>query len=245
MAMKASDVMTRQVISVAPDASILQAVQLMLQNRISGLPVVDAAGHLVGVVTEGDFLRRTETGTERKRPRWLEFITGPGSLAGEYVRTHGRRVDEVMTVDPVTISEDADLDDVVRLMEKRRIKRVPVTRGDTMVGIVTRANLLHALASLSREASPAALDDAAIRARVIAEFERQPWAPKNLIEVVVRNGVVDLWGVIVADHQREAAGVVAENVPGVKSVRNHLAWVEPVSGMVIAGPDENDRARAS
>jgi len=243
--MKASDVMTRQVISVAPDASILQAVQLMLQNRISGLPVVDAAGHLVGVVTEGDFLRRTETGTERKRPRWLEFITGPGSLAGEYVRTHGRRVDEVMTVDPVTISEDADLDDVVRLMEKRRIKRVPVTRGDTMVGIVTRANLLHALASLSREASPAALDDAAIRARVIAEFERQPWAPKNLIEVVVRNGVVDLWGVIVADHQREAAGVVAENVPGVKSVRNHLAWVEPVSGMVIAGPDENDRARAS
>jgi len=245
MAMKASDVMTRQVISVAPDASILQAVQLMLQNRISGLPVVDAAGHLVGVVTEGDFLRRTETGTERKRPRWLEFITGPGSLAGEYVRTHGRRVDEVMTVDPVTISEDADLDDVVRLMEKRRIKRVPVTRGDTMVGIVTRANLLHALASLSREASPAALDDAAIRARVIAEFERQPWAPRNLIEVVVRNGVVDLWGVIVADHQREAAGVVAENVPGVKSVRNHLAWVEPVSGMVIAGPDENDRARAS
>jgi len=245
MAMKASDVMTRQVISVAPDASILQAVQLMLQNRISGLPVVDAAGHLVGVVTEGDFLRRTETGTERKRPRWLEFITGPGSLAGEYFGTHGRRVDEVMTVDPVTISEDADLDDVVRLMEKRRIKRVPVTRGDTMVGIVTRANLLHALASLSREASPAALDDAAIRARVIAEFERQPWAPKNLIEVVVRNGVVDLWGVIVADHQREAAGVVAENVPGVKSVRNHLAWVEPVSGMVIAGPDENDRARAS
>jgi CBS domain-containing protein len=243
---KVSDVMTRQVISVAPDASVQQAVQLMLQNRISGLPVVDAAGHLVGVVTEGDFLRRVETGTQRKRPRWLEFITGPGSLAGEYVHTHGRRVDEVMTAEPVTISEDADLDDVVRLMEKRRIKRVPVVRGDTMVGIVSRANLLHALASLSREALPAAADDAAIRARVITELERQPWAPKNLIEVVVRNGVVDLWGVIVADHQREAAGVLAENVPGVKSVRNHLAWVEPVSGMVIAGPDEeSDRAKAS
>jgi len=243
--MRADQIMTRNLITISPKAGVADAIAKMLEFRIGGLPVVDSAGAIVGIVTEGDFLRRTEIGTERKRPRWLEFITGPGSLAGEYVRTHGRRVDEVMTVDPVTISEDADLDDVVRLMEKRRIKRVPVTRGDTMVGIVTRANLLHALASLSREASPAALDDAAIRARVIAEFERQPWAPKNLIEVVVRNGVVDLWGVIVADHQREAAGVVAENVPGVKSVRNHLAWVEPVSGMVIAGPDENDRARAS
>jgi CBS domain-containing protein len=243
--MKVGDVMTRRVISVAPDGSIRDAVQLMLQNRISGLPVVDPAGHLVGMVTEGDFLRRSETGTQRKRPRWLEFITGSGSLAGEYVRTHGRRIDEVMTVDPVTISEDADLDQVVQLMEKHRIKRLPVVRDDRLIGIVSRANLLHALASLDREAPPPVLEDSAIRERVLAELDRQPWAPKNLIEVVVRNGVVDLWGVIVADNQREAATVVAENIPGVKAVRNHLSWVEPVSGMVIAGPDEGERAPAS
>jgi CBS domain-containing protein len=245
MAMKVGDVMTRRVISVAPDGSIRDAVQLMLQNRISGLPVVDAAGHLVGMVTEGDFLRRAETGTQRKRPRWLELITGSGSLAGEYVRAHGRRIDEVMTADPVTISEDADLDQVVQLMEKHRIKRLPVVRDDKLVGIVSRANLLHALASLDREAPPPVLEDSEIRERVIAELDRQPWAPKNLIEVVVRNGVVDLWGVIVADNQREAAAVVAENIPGVKAVRNHLSWVEPVSGMVIAGPHEGERAPAS
>ncbi len=241
--MKASDVMTRQVISVTPDAAIRQAIGLMLENRISGVPVIEAGGKLVGVVTEGDFLRRVETGTERKRPRWLEFIAGPGRLADEYVHTHGRRVDEVMTPDPVTISEDTGLDEVVRLMEERRIKRVPVVRDGKVVGIVSRANLLHALASLDPEAAPVGDDDAAIRRRVLAEFEKQPWAPKNLIDVVVRNGVVDLWGLVVANNQREAAGVAAENVTGVKVVRNHLSWVEPMSGMVIYAGDEEEVAR--
>ena len=244
--MQVKDVMTRNVISVQSDDQVLKAARLMLQNRISGLPVVDKNGELVGIVTEGDFLRRSELGTQRRRSKWLEFIVGPGKLAEDYVHASGRKVEEIMTPEPCVVSEDDTLEKVVELMERHRVKRLPVVRAGRMVGIVSRANLLHALASLSREALPAAADDAAIRARVITELERQPWAPKNLIEVVVRNGVVDLWGVIVADHQREAAGVLAENVPGVKSVRNHLAWVEPVSGMVIAGPDEeSDRAKAS
>jgi CBS domain-containing protein len=134
MPMKVRDIMSPRVISVAPDAGILEAVRLMLQNHISGLPVIDASGALVGVVTEGDFLRRSETGTERKRSRWLEFLLGPSRLADEYVQTHSRAVKDVMTPEAVTIDEDAGLDEAVEIMESRRIKRLPVVRGAQVVG---------------------------------------------------------------------------------------------------------------
>ncbi len=241
--MKAADVMTARVISVAPEASVLECVRLMLQHRISGLPVIDAKGVLLGIVTEGDFLRRVEAGTERKRPRWLEFFAGPSRLADEYVQSHGRKVSDVMTPEPITINEDTPVEEVVRLMEERRIKRLPVMRASKVVGIVSRANLLHALASVGREAAPAAKDDQAIRARILADLAKQPWAPRDLIDATVRNGVVDLWGVVMADHQREAAGVVAENVPGVKEVKNHIAWVEPTSGMVIYQSPEDQQPK--
>ena len=127
----------------------------MLQRHISGSPVVDKQAHLVGIVTEGDFLRRAETGTQRHRPRWLEFLIGPGRLADEYTRSHGRKVHEIMTPDPITVTEQTPLDEVVRMMEKHRIKRLPVVRGQELVGIVSRANLLHALAGLARDIKPA------------------------------------------------------------------------------------------
>jgi len=235
--MKAADIMTRRVISVAPEASVLESARLMLQHRVSGLPVIDAAGRLVGVVSEGDFLHRVETGTELKRTRWLEFIAGPARLATEYVHSHGRKVADVMTGEPVTVGEDTPVEEVVRLMEKRRIKRLPVMRGTKVVGIVSRANLLHALASVAPRAPLAAKDDLAIRDRVLDELAKQPWAPPNLIDVTVRNGAVELWGVVTADHQRDAATVVAENIAGVKKVANHLAWIDPISGMIIYEPD--------
>jgi CBS domain-containing protein len=161
--MQAKDIMTRHVVSVAPDASILVALQLMLENQISGLPVVDHRGELLGIVTEGDFLRRAETGTERRRPRWLEFLLGPGMIASDYVQSHARRVEEVMTPNVWTVSEEAPLADIVALMEKRRIKRLPVMRGDELVGIVSRANLLRALAGVAGEIAPAPKTDEAIR----------------------------------------------------------------------------------
>jgi CBS domain-containing protein len=237
--MKAADVMTGHVISIAPDESVLKCVRLMLEYRISGLPVIDAKESLVGIVTEGDFLRRAETGTERKRPRWLEFLIGPGRLADEYVHAYGRKVAEVMTPDPITISEDTPVEEVVRLMEERHIKRLPVMRGGKVVGIVSRANLLRALAAVGREAAPAGKGDLAIRARVLGELAKQPWALRDLIDVTVRDGVVELWGVVTADHQREAAAVVAENTPGSKNVINHIAWIEPTSGAVIYQPPED------
>jgi CBS domain-containing protein len=231
--MKAADVMTPKVVSVGTEASVLEAIRLMLQNRISGLPVVDGEGLLVGIVTEGDFLRRAETGTQRKRPRWLEFLMGPGRLANEYVHTHGRKVSEIMTSDPVTIAEDTVLDEVVRTMEEHRIKRLPVVRGRGVVGIVSRANLMHALASVAHEVPAGAKSDTEIRDQILAELVKEPWAPRNFINPVVRNGIVELWGTIFDDRERQAARVVAENVAGVKMVKDHLVWVEPMSGMAF------------
>jgi CBS-domain-containing membrane protein len=243
--MKASDVMTPTILSVPPDAALMQAVRLMLQHHISGLPVVDAAGKLVGIVTEGDLLRRVEIGTQRKRPRWLEFLIGPGRLATEYAHASGRKVHEVMTREVHTVSDDAPLDEIVQLMERHRIKRLPVMRGGKLVGMVTRANLLRALASVAREVKPASADDRAIREALVKELHKQPWAPIALIDIVVRNGVVQLWGAITDERQREALTIAAENVPGIKAVEDHLVWVEPTSGMVFASPQDAERAEAS
>jgi CBS domain-containing protein len=243
MTMKARDVMTPRVISIETDAPIMRAVQLMLQNRISGLPVVGPKGELVGMVTEGDFIRRGEIGTQRRRNRWLEFLIGPGRLADEYVHARGRKVEEVMTREPVTVTEDTPLDEVVRLMERHRIKRLPVVRGGELVGIVTRANIMHALVSLAVEAKAPAGDDAAIREQILAECAKQSWAP--MTNVVVRNGVVELWGTITDERERAALKVASENVPGVKTVHDHLVWIEPNSGFVIQSEEDEARARAS
>jgi CBS domain-containing protein len=244
--MKAKDVMTSPVLSVEPDTPILQAVRIMLQRHISGLPVVGSDGRLVGIVTEGDFLRRAETGTQRRRPRWLEFLVGPGRMADEYTRTHGRKVEDIMTADPLTVTEDTPLEEIVEVMEKRRIKRLPVLRGDKVIGIVSRANLLHALAGVAREVKPTVASDQAIRDRVVAELAGQPWAPVSLINVIVRDGIVELWGTITDERERQAMIVVAENVPGVKSVKDHLAWVDALSGMVLyQSDDEPVQAKAS
>jgi CBS domain-containing protein len=235
--MKAEDVMTRDVISIDPDATVLQAARLMLQHRISGLPVIDKDGRLVGVVSEGDFLRRRETKTEHRRSRWLEFLMGPGRIAAEYSHSHGSKVSEVMTEDVQTVDDFTPLEDIVERMEHRRVKRVPVMCGGEVVGIVTRSNLMHAMVSLARTAQAPAEDDAAIRDRLLAEIAKEQWAPAATANVVVHDGVVELWGVIIDERQREALKVAAENIPGVKSVKDHMVWIEPVSGLTIEPRD--------
>ncbi|MGA8389851.1 MAG: CBS domain-containing protein [Pseudolabrys sp.] len=229
--------MTSTVISVQPNATILQAARQMLQHHISGLPVIDR-GEIVGILSEGDFLRRRETNTERRRSRWLEFLMGPGKLAVEYTHSHGSKVAEVMTMEVHTVTEDTTLEDIVELMERRRIKRVPVMRGKKIVGMVTRSNLMHAMVSLARAEPKSAKADAAIRETLLAEMQKQSWAPAAMVNVVVRDGVVEFWGVIIDERQREALKVAAENIPGVNAVKDHLVWVEPTSGMVIEPRDE-------
>lgn len=241
--MQVKDVMTRNVISIGADEPVLTAARLMLQNRISGLPVVDKENELIGIVTEGDFLRRGELGTQRRRPKWLEFIVGPGRLAEEYVHTSGRKVEEIMTPDPCTVSEADSLETVVELMEHRHVKRLPVVRGGRMVGIISRANLLHALASFARDAQPAAPDDIAIRDGVLAALSGQRWAPH--INVVVKGGIAELWGIITDERERQRVIVAAENVAGIKAVRDHLVWVEPMSGMAFPSIEDEATERAA
>lgn len=240
--MQVKDVMTRNVISVGAQETVVRAARLMLQNRISGLPVIDEKNELVGVVTEGDFLRRREIGTGRRRPKWLEFVVGPGRLAEDYVHESGRKVEEIMTPDPWTVGEDDSLDSVVDLMERRHVKRLPVIRDGQMVGIVSRANLMHALASLAREAPPPAGGDSAIRDNIIAAVGKQHWAPR--INVVVKNGVAELWGVVTDERERRALIVATENVPGVERVHDHLVWVEPMSGMAFSSSEEDEAKTA-
>ena len=233
--MKASDVMTRDVLRVARETSVANAIRMMLDNNISGLPVLDN-GKVVGILTEGDLLRRGETGTERHRPRWLEILMGPGRMAGEYVRTHGRKVEEIMTTNVISVAGDTPLDEVVGLMERRRIKRLPVVEGDVLVGVVSRLDLLRALLRAIEAQHSEHRSDDAIREQILAELAKAPWVPKDGLSISVKDGVVDLNGVILEEKERAALRVVAENVPGVRAVEDHLVWVEPVSGTVIEPP---------
>jgi CBS domain-containing protein len=240
--MQVKDIMTINVISIGADEPVVKAASLMLQNRISGLPVVDKEGELIGMVTEGDFLRRGELGTRRRRPKWLEFIVGPGKLAEEYVRTSGGRVEEIMTPDPWTIREDASLEAVVEMMERHHIKRLPVTRGGRVVGIVSRANLMHALASIARDLPAPAGGDSAIRANIMAAIAEQEWAPH--VNVIVKNGVAELHGIVTDDRERQGLTVAAENVAGVKKVHDHLVWVEPISGVAFPSTEDETKERS-
>ncbi len=238
--MRAHQIMTRSVVSITPDATILEAADTMLQHHVSGLPVVDAASKLVGIVSEGDFIRRGEIGTQRKRSRWLRFLMG--SDATQYVREHGRKVSEVMTREPFTIAEDATLEEIVASMETNDIKRLPVMHGDKLVGIVSRANLLQAVASLAREIPDPTADDDHIRSRIIQALEKNDWCPFGL-NVIVRDGIVHLSGVITDENSRQAAVVAAENISGVKKVHDHLCWVETMSGMYLESPEDVEMAK--
>lgn len=231
--MKAKDVMTRHVIYVGQDEPLQRAVELMLNHRISGLPVVDDEGKLAGLLTEGDLLRRAETHTERKRPRWLEFLLGPGKLADEYAHSHGRQVSEVMSTEVISASPDAPLDKVVRLMERHHIKRVPIMKGKHLVGIISRANLVQALAAVMHDVPESSPSDAAISDLIWKEIDKQKWAPRSAIDLIVRNGYVRLGGVVMDMHEIEALTVLAENIPGVKTVENNIAWCDPMSGVVL------------
>jgi CBS domain-containing protein len=242
--MRAHQIMTRPVITVTLETKIVEAANTMLQKHVSGLPVVDGSGKLVGIISEGDFIRRSEIGTQRKRGQFLKFILGPGKAASDFVHEHGRKVSEIMTPEPLTITEDTTLEDIVALMEKKSIKRLPVVRGDTIVGIVSRSNLLQAVASLAREIPDPTADDDHIRNRVIDALEKNDWCPFGL-SVVVRDGIVHLSGVITEERSRKAAVVAAENVTGVNKVHDHLCWVDTMSGMYLNSPEDDDLAKAS
>jgi CBS domain-containing protein len=226
--MNAKDVMTTEVVTVSPETTVQDLAKILSEKGISGTPVVDADQRLVGIVSEGDLLHRAETGTERRvhrrRSWWLESVAAEQEMARDYVKAHGRTVADIMTREVITAEETTDLADLAMLLETRRVKRVPVVSGGKLVGIVSRANLVRALATTSSAPKIVAdTDDRTIREQLLAELRRQQWANIWAADIMVRDRVVHVW--FAADEseaERQAVRVAAENVPGVRGFEEHI-----------------------
>ncbi|GBD42641.1 Inosine-5'-monophosphate dehydrogenase [bacterium HR40] len=220
--MQACDVMTTGVITVSPDTPVHEIARLLVDKRISGVPVVDAEGHLLGIVSEGDLVRRLEEEDDgRRRSWWLDLLATPEERAQGYVRAHGRRASDIMTREVVTVAPDTPVGTIARLLEERHIKRVPVVHQGKVVGIVSRADLLRALAA--RQPETVSADDRVLRERLIRELEKAGLDYHPFVNIVVTEGVVHLWGIVSSQSEADALRVAAENVEGVKAVESHLA----------------------
>jgi CBS domain-containing protein len=227
--MKARDVMTTHAISVGPDLPVQAVANTLVKNGISAVPVVGNDGKLLGIVSEGDLLRRVETGTERRRSWWLDMISSGRSMAAEFAKTHGLKAEDVMTTFVVTADPDTPLNEIAELMERHGVKRIPIVEGGQVVGIVSRANLVQALASGMQD-EPVENTDEALREAVIAQLTGQPWG-RGMINVIVHDGAVDLWGVVDNADEKKAVRIVAERIPGVRSVNDNLRIYQVSSGI--------------
>ena len=220
--MIARDAMTPNPIGVSATLPIEECARILLDKRISALPVVDADGHVIGIVSEGDLMRRRENGTERRYSWWLELVSDPQTMARDFVKSTSHKVVDVMTKQVVSVSEDTPLAVIADILEKRRIKRVPVVKNGKLVGIVSRADLVRVL--LAGRAAPAAAvaSDADIREHFLARLGEEPWGPRSYVNIVVTDGAVELWGFAGSPDEARAIGLLAESVPGVRGVVNNV-----------------------
>ena len=229
--MRATDVMSTPVVAAGPRITVQHVARMMINHRVSGIPIIEEDGQLIGIITEGDLLRRVETGTERRRSRWSEWSLPNSRLAADYVESHARRVAFIMTRDVVTVDESATLGEIADLMEQHRIKRVPVVHYGKLVGIVSRSDLLRVLTSGAASVSDEDTDRS-IRNRLLTELRQQKWATLlNETDIVVSDGVVHLWGVVGSEEERQALRIVAENTSDVREVADHT-----ISGPLRPGP---------
>jgi len=221
--MRAMDIMTSEVITVEENATVQAAAELMAEHGISALPVVDKDTRVIGIVSEGDLLHRAETATEQRRSWWLEIMTSTNQLAGEYIKSHSAKVTDVMTRDVISVTDATPVADIAVLLETHRIKRVPVLRDGRLAGIVSRANLVRALAmTINERASSTEADDENIRNKLLAELKAQKWAEVSPANVTVKDGVVHLWSSYLSEQEKRALVVAAENIPGVRRVEDHM-----------------------
>ena len=226
--MNAGDVMTRPAATLRDDASLGDAIGLMLERDVSGMPAVDEFGRLVGMLTEGDLLHRVEVGTgAHHRSGWWDFLRNPAADAGEYVRTHSRAVADVMSRNPVSVTEGIPLQDVVDLMEKKRIKRLPVLRDDEIVGIVSRSDLLRAVGSLLRSLNAEAGSDTAMLGRLRAELKQQPWFAARDVSLSVKGSVITLVGTVRDERMHAAILVAAQNISGSAGIEDSIVVMNP------------------
>lgn len=222
----AKDIMTREVVAIAPASTVAEAAALMIDKRISAVPVVED-GRLVGIISEGDLVHRAEIGTEgHARSWWLRLFRDAGSLAEDYAKSHSRRVADLMTRNVHTVTELTPVSTVADLLDRARIKRVPVLRGDSVVGIVSRSDLVKAVIAMTLPAKPVPVDDASIRARLLEELQGQPWATTTETSVDVLDGVVSFWGTLGSEDERRATRVLAENIAGVRGIEDHRILID-------------------
>jgi CBS domain-containing protein len=231
--MRAQDVMTSPPITVAPDTPVLEIAALLVERRISAVPVVDASGRAVGIVSEGDLLRRCEIGTERQRSQWLELLLDRSVQAADFSKAYGLFARDVMTREVISVSPDTDLGEIARILEQRRIKRVPVVDNGVPVGIVSRANLLRGLVASARDtAASGGGSDLDLRTALENRLRGEPWIDLSRLNIVVSDGVVHLWGIVRSEEQRRALRIAAESMAGVRAVEDHLSpdWFANSSG---------------
>jgi CBS-domain-containing membrane protein len=230
--MNAADVMTRDVVTVSPDDVVQDVAKLLLKHRISGVPVVDKLGKLVGIVSEGDLMRRAETETDAHRSWWLRLFSASEVLANEYVRSHARKVSDIMTTRVLVAAPDTSLRDIASLMERNRVKRLPIVEGGRLVGIVSRANLMQAFASfMALEPAGDKSDDQSLRERVLDRLRAERWSSPSLVNVIVQQGVVELWGAVDSEAKHKAVRITAEGTPGVASIKDHLVVMQVSSAI--------------
>lgn len=220
--MNASDVMVHNVVTVGPDDDVSKAAQLLVDYDISALPVIDGERRVIGILSEGDLLHREEIGTDKQRPWWLEALTPSSVLAFDFAKSHGRKVAEVMSDHVISASEDASLAELANILEKNRIKRVPIIKDGKLVGIVSRANLIQALASAPPPPANDRAVDRGIRATILARLGEQPWTDFGERNIVVTDGVVHIWGLVGSPEERKALVALAEDVEGVRSVSDEM-----------------------
>jgi CBS domain-containing protein len=220
--MQAAEVMETHVVSVRPDTPVSDVARTLLSHKISAVPVIGKDGNLAGIVSEGDLIRRVETGTERHRSWWLRQLTTNEKLALDYVKSHARHAGEIMTHPVVTASESTTLAEIADLFEKNNIKRVPITKNGKITGIVGRADLLRVLAELHETATPATADDAAIQKEIMRQLSAEPWFSSTMVEISVRDAAVKIDGLVNSHELREAIVVAAENVPGVRTINDRM-----------------------
>jgi len=221
--MKARDVMAPDVITVGPELDLKAVANTLVANGISAVPVVSIDGSVVGIVSEGDLMRRAVSGAERKRSRWLETFSSAEYLMAEFVKAHGRKAKDVMTRQVISVSPDTSLQEIADLLEKHGIKRVPVIENGRLVGIVSRANLVQALATRGLAFVDVAEADETLRKVIVLNLQKVPWtAALTMVDVIVDHGVVNLWGVVRNEEEKNAIRVAAEGTPGVQAVNDHV-----------------------
>lgn len=224
--MKARDIMTSNVVCVGPDTDVRDVARLLLARHVSAVPVVDASHRLLGILSEGDLMRRPELGTQRQRAWWLDLVArADDEQIKTFIRSHGRSAADVMTRKVVSVSENADVSEIARLLEQHRIKRVPVVRDGKVVGIVSRANVIQGLAA--GEPDRDAADDESVKAAIDALSESEGWMTHGCLNATVRDGAVEVWGWVESEDERKAIRLAIESIPGVRSVESHLGMIAP------------------